>query len=985
MDLLATQPYHDNDNAATQKIDMVPDKIQNEQVGVLIVNSKSYPIYEGVCNIGRNSHCNIHLEDQSISKYHAEIEAYTYPTPSWISDLNSCNKTLLNNVVLRPARYYELKDNSIIQFGRIRAIYKSCHSRKALTIPETPERVDQSSVTVSHLKTPDSLLITHSTSNKSNCKIMTIQEYSKKSISCTFTNQSAQEILQNMSKQNISTEINVSACEQNSRNSSYESDDIFDAATQHVNIDSYLKHMQKSSLQEETEKCEENVSNIDNTITMEQKCKAIGSTSTPIKKTNVNDQVEKLNSIKGDIASAATKHLRSKNDSSHSIKENNKEEKDNVDLNSVETQLISFPDCISNPKEGQTNRETSDNDNMETLNTQIIEFSELPCRVNGSSEKYKKKNDTDIYSIDTQIINIESNNGSDSAKKLQANRIDITKCNSSVEDIDYETASTQVIGEMNITNSKTFKLAKSNFQSDLQDNDDDILSRLPEVTISGTLSNSSNPVALVKRTNKTRKFHRNTKTADKFDASSKMNKTKSIDKNATDTTLNESDKDSNKMTKSLISQKNKRSSHSMDKRSSTKENIISVKSSNDESKMNTRNKTIKKNTRKRKNEIPKRNSRSMTKKERGEKNDTSEEEMGEESQEVAMIMENSLINDSKTKNIGQKRKRSNVNSDDNSLNNSYNVSRKGETSNEKYKTRVLRAKQKNLNKNNTSQSSLDSSMTDDSLIRKDRNKRSLPSTRNSSLTRSTNMEKEIDQNSSIALRKRKKKESELLMDVIINIRTPDTRKSISNVNSNSSFSTPKEKVLFTGLTDDDYVKVLKVLGAVKVDDPSECTVLVTDKIRRTTKFLCTLAKAIPIVSVNWLLESKRAGHFLDWNNYFLKDPAMEAKYGFRLRKSLEKAKERQLLDGYIILLTPNIVSPPIPELKAMIASCGGKAVLRAPIELTIKTVIISNENDLNKVNKWLVRAPKGVTVQSTEFLLTGILKQELDFDKYKLM
>lgn len=122
MDLLATQPYHDNDNAATQKIDMVPDKIQNEQVGVLIVNSKSYPIYEGVCNIGRNSHCNIHLEDQvfcllylmdyyissfltifllqSISKYHAEIEAYTYPTPSWISDLNSCNKTLLNNVSL---------------------------------------------------------------------------------------------------------------------------------------------------------------------------------------------------------------------------------------------------------------------------------------------------------------------------------------------------------------------------------------------------------------------------------------------------------------------------------------------------------------------------------------------------------------------------------------------------------------------------------------------------------------------------------------------------------------------------------------------------------------------------------------------------------------------------------------------------------------------------------------------------------------------
>lgn len=68
----------------------------------------------------------------------------------------------------------------------------------------------------------------------------------------------------------------------------------------------------------------------------------------------------------------------------------------------------------------------------------------------------------------------------------------------------------------------------------------------------------------------------------------------------------------------------------------------------------------------------------------------------------------------------------------------------------------------------------------------------------------------------------------------------------------------------------------------------------------------------------------------------------------------------------------------------MIASCGGKAVLRAPMKLPVKTVIISNEKDLNKTDKWLVRAPEGITVQSTEFLLTGILKQELDFVKYKL-
>lgn len=101
-----------------------------------------------------------------------------------------------------------------------------------------------------------------------------------------------------------------------------------------------------------------------------------------------------------------------------------------------------------------------------------------------------------------------------------------------------------------------------------------------------------------------------------------------------------------------------------------------------------------------------------------------------------------------------------------------------------------------------------------------------------------------------------------------------------------------------------------------MEDPSKCTVLVTDKIRRTIKFLCALANAVPIVSINWLHESKRAGHFLDWENYMLKDPAMEAKYGFRLRKSLDKARERKLLDGYVVLLTPNIVSPPISELRS---------------------------------------------------------------------
>jgi len=69
----------------------------------------------------------------------------------------------------------------------------------------------------------------------------------------------------------------------------------------------------------------------------------------------------------------------------------------------------------------------------------------------------------------------------------------------------------------------------------------------------------------------------------------------------------------------------------------------------------------------------------------------------------------------------------------------------------------------------------------------------------------------------------------------------------------------------------------------------------------------------------------------------------------------------------------------------MIVACGGKALIRPPVKWPERAVIISREEDLTTARKFLTKAPKTVTVQSTEFILTGILRQEIDFDKYKLM
>lgn len=69
----------------------------------------------------------------------------------------------------------------------------------------------------------------------------------------------------------------------------------------------------------------------------------------------------------------------------------------------------------------------------------------------------------------------------------------------------------------------------------------------------------------------------------------------------------------------------------------------------------------------------------------------------------------------------------------------------------------------------------------------------------------------------------------------------------------------------------------------------------------------------------------------------------------------------------------------------MVLSCGGKALLRPPTKWPERAVILSREEDMANARKFLAKAPKTIAVQSTEFILTGILRQETDFDKYKLM
>ena len=96
-----------------------------------------------------------------------------------------------------------------------------------------------------------------------------------------------------------------------------------------------------------------------------------------------------------------------------------------------------------------------------------------------------------------------------------------------------------------------------------------------------------------------------------------------------------------------------------------------------------------------------------------------------------------------------------------------------------------------------------------------------------------------------------------------------------------------------------------------VDNASIATVLVTDKITRTCKLLCAMAKGMPIVSPQWLLAIQAENNnIISPDEYILSDPDTEKRFAFTLKKSLEMARLSPILQNCSIFVTPNVVPPP---------------------------------------------------------------------------
>lgn len=136
----------------------------------------------------------------------------------------------------------------------------------------------------------------------------------------------------------------------------------------------------------------------------------------------------------------------------------------------------------------------------------------------------------------------------------------------------------------------------------------------------------------------------------------------------------------------------------------------------------------------------------------------------------------------------------------------------------------------------------------------------------------------------------------------------------------SPYTIPKKapsppQILFTVVEPQKYETLIARLGGRIVSKPADCTVLISNKVFRTFKFLSAMAAGVQIVTEAWLQASDKAGHFVDLAPFALCDREQEKRYKFELAASLEASRKRRILHGYSVFVTAG-TKPPTEELKS---------------------------------------------------------------------
>ncbi|CAB3993743.1 Hypothetical predicted protein [Paramuricea clavata] len=203
------------------------------------------------------------------------------------------------------------------------------------------------------------------------------------------------------------------------------------------------------------------------------------------------------------------------------------------------------------------------------------------------------------------------------------------------------------------------------------------------------------------------------------------------------------------------------------------------------------------------------------------------------------------------------------------------------------------------------------------------------------------------------------------------------------------------RVVFTGLNPGAVRRLtekLSALGGETATSIRTCTHIVASKIMRTIKFLTGISVCRYIVSPQWIDKSHEVGKYLNEKDYVLHDEDGEKLYGMSLPQSIDSAQAKPLFQGITIYVTAN-VRPDQKSMAEILDCAGGKLMAELPPKSSLKSlaqqktedgqpafVCVTCEEDTHLCKDMKT---EGIGVHNVEFVLSGILKQQLDFYRYK--
>ncbi|KAF7259089.1 hypothetical protein EG68_03886 [Paragonimus skrjabini miyazakii] len=179
-----------------------------------------------------------------------------------------------------------------------------------------------------------------------------------------------------------------------------------------------------------------------------------------------------------------------------------------------------------------------------------------------------------------------------------------------------------------------------------------------------------------------------------------------------------------------------------------------------------------------------------------------------------------------------------------------------------------------------------------------------------------------------------------------------------------------------------------------VDSAEDATHLVCSRLLRTPKTYIAVALGRYLVTPKWIQASVLRGVWLDETPWLLSDPDAETQLGVRLSDSMVRARRRQMLGpeaslfaGLEFWLSPGACHR---EMCATLIKAGGGVVRhkRPTQKMALlpqpRQLIICHEDDSNVAN-YLMRLKTGnKAVHHEEFILSGVLRQELDYESYQI-